>query len=384
MTRIRAKFYLLIVATGVLAGPTPAGDIERRPKNKVPKVKPPATIAHGQKPMRIKVLAIHFNPFIAPEIHSPDDPKAKPKTIREIGGWNDPIPLAAGYAQDVCDASGGFIQYEIVEWIIAREFQKKNDGFTYTPEQYYRCLTKKAEWHQPDGVDYAASIERFKIVPRIESGEIDEVWWFGAPYYGYLESTMAGKDAFYINGGPIEYEKVKCERPFVIMGFNYERGVAEMLHDLCHRTESTMSRIYGGWKADELTSTWAEFAANAHQSSGVAAAGTCHYPPNGVKDYDYANERAVLSTADDWLNFPNLTGQKKPVSRENWREPHRDRDGNPAYHRNYMKWWFTRLPKAPGVYEDGRRNNWWKYLFDFHRYDERGNPRSTHHSEPRP
>ena len=85
---------------------------------------------------------------------------------------------------------------------------------------------------------------------------------------------MAGKGAFYINGGPIGYDKIRSKRPFVIMGFNYERGVAEMLHDLCHRTESTMSRIYGGWKADELTSTWARFAANAHQSDGVAAAVT--------------------------------------------------------------------------------------------------------------
>lgn len=365
---------LISVILAMLAAPVLAGDLERLPKSKIPKIQPPAAIAHRQKPLKIKVIAIHFNPWIAPEFHSPGDEEAKPKTIRELGGWNDPLALAAGYMQDVCDASGGYIQYEIVEWIVAREFQKKNDGFTYTPEQYYKCLTKKEEWHQPDGVDYLASIERFGIVPRIESGQLDEVWWFGAPYYGYWESTMAGKGAFYINGGPIEYDKLPSKRPFVIMGFNYERGVAEMLHDLCHRTESTMSRIYGGWKSDELTSTWARFAANAHQSNGVAAAGTCHYPPNGVKDYDYANKREVLSTADDWLNFPRLTGKKTPLTCEAWLKPYLDRDGNPNYHRNYMRWWFTRLPKAPGVYEDGRRNNWWKYIFDYQVYDEHGRP----------
>ena len=46
---------------------------------------------------------------------------------------------------------------------------------------------------------------------------------------------MAGKGAFYINGGPIGYDKIPSQRPFVIMGFNYERGVAEMLHDLPRR-----------------------------------------------------------------------------------------------------------------------------------------------------
>ncbi len=46
---------------------------------------------------------------------------------------------------------------------------------------------------------------------------------------------MAGKGALYINGGPIGYDKIPSQRPFVIMGFNYERGVAEMLHDLPRR-----------------------------------------------------------------------------------------------------------------------------------------------------
>ncbi len=351
--------------------PSPAfAQLERLPQDAIPKIHLGPKVAHDQKPIRVKVLAIHFNPYIDGKLHSPDDPAAGPKSIMELGGWNDPLPLAAGYMQDVCDASGGFIQYEIVEWITAREFQKKRDGFVYSPEEYYACMKGKSEWHKTDGVDYAASIERFGVVPRVESGEIDEVWWFGAPYYGYWESAMAGDGAFYINGGPID--GVPCERPFVVMGFNYERGVAEMTHDLAHRTESTMTRVYGGWKSDELTTPWARFAANAHQSNGEAAAGSCHYPPNGVKDYDYANPREVMSSGDDWLNYPNRTGEKKPVTCESWREPFKNRDGQPDYHRNYMRWWFTRLPKAAGAGEDGRQNNWWKYVFDYWSYDERG------------
>jgi hypothetical protein len=349
-------------------------DMEFLDRAKLPKVKPPEKTAHAQKPLHVKVLVLEFNPVIAPAVHAPTDPDAKPQSIRALGKWNDPVKLAAGYMQDLCDASGGYVQYEIVEWLCVREFQKKVDGFIYTPRQYVDCLRGEAKWHQPDGVDYPAAIARYKIVPRIESGEIDEVWWFGAPYFGYWESSMAGKGAFYINGGVYGEDQVPCRRPFVIMGFNYERGVAEMLHDLCHRTEATMERVYGGWDVKKLTTNWARFAANAHQSDGVAAVGTCHYPPNGQKDYDYVNPRAVQSSADDWLTYPELTGKKGQVTCETW--------GGPDYHRNYMRWWFRHLPKAPGVNADGRQNNWWKYVFDFESYDERGRPKAKEAATP--
>jgi hypothetical protein len=58
---------------------------------------------------------------------------------------------------------------------------------------------------------------------------------------------------------------------------------------------------------------------------------------------------------------------KAPVNREAW--------GGPDYARNYFRWWFGHLPRAAGVNADGRLNSWWKYVFDFDRYDERGRVR---------
>jgi len=370
---MRRRNLLTLLTIGLVATAAfGADDIEKLDPAKLPSVKPPAT-TQGQSPLCIKVLVLDFNPWIPAKLHSPDDPNAKPKGLREVGGWNDPIPLAAGYMQDLCDASGGLVQYEIAEWLVVRRFQKKTDGFTYTPETYMKCLRNwkhgNDPWHKPDGLDYPHMIDEFNIIPRVESGEIDEVWMMGIPFFGYWESCMAGKDAYFVNGGV--YDKVPCHRRFVVMGFNVERGVAEMIHDVTHRTEATMSRIYGGWKCDQLTSNWAKFAANQKQS-GTAAVGTCHYPPNAESDYDYANKRIVESTADDWLNYPNLTGQKRSFNCDEWRGPYKNHDGNPDYHRNYQCWWFTHLPKAPGVNADGRLNNWWEYLYNFNTYDERG------------
>lgn len=304
----------------------------------------------------MKVLCLNFDPLI---------PQEGNRRLHEVGHWQDPRKLAEGYVQDVETASGGRVDYRIVEWKDIDTFHTKVDGFTYTPEEYLRCLRAGKGWHEPDTADYPKTFRDYGVLARIDQGEIDEVWFMGGPYFGYNESAMAGPGAFYINGAV--YDKVPSKRPFAIMGFNYERGVAEMLHDLCHRTESTMARVYGGWKVDELTTNWARFAANFAQSKGFAAVGTCHWPPNAEKDYDYANPRTVDSTAEDWLRYPHLTGKTTKVSRETW--------GGPDYHRSYMKWWFARLPKASGVNADGRLNNWWSYVFAFNGYDDRGRPK---------
>lgn len=358
-----------------LADLVSAPDIEAREQTALPKVVPPPQVAHNQEPLHVKVLVLEFNPLIPGKLHSPNDPGAPPKGLREVANWNDPILLAQGYMQDICDASGGYLQYDIVDWLVVRRFQKKQDGFVYTPAQYMQCLKGgtrgNADWHQPDGIDYPHMVDEFNLVPLVESGVIDEVWMMGLPYFGYWESCMVGKDAFYVNGGV--YDKVPCKRRFVVMGFNCERGVAEMIHDLTHRTEATMSRVYGGWKVDQLTSNWARFAANQKQS-GIAAVGTCHYPPNAEHDYDYANPRMVVCTADDWLHYPDLTGRQRTLNCEEWCTPHKNRDGNPDYHRNFQRWWFTHLPKAPGVNADGRLNNWWEYVYNFNAYDSHGQP----------
>lgn len=313
--------------------------------------------ARDEKPIDVKVLVLNFDPPV---------PQEQNRRLHAAGGWNDPRQLADGYVSDVREASHGLVRYRIVEWKDVDRFHTKIDGFTYTPEEYMACRKSGKGWHQPDTADYPKTFRDFGVLPRVDRGEIDEVWFFGGPYFGYNESAMAGPGAFYINGEV--YDKVPSKRPFAIMGFNYERGVAEMLHDLCHRTESTMARVYGGWKVEELTTNWARFAANAAQSHGVSAAGTCHWPPNAERDYDYANPRSVESSADDWLGYPTLTGKTRPVNRETW--------GGPDYHRNYMRWWFAHLPHASGVNPDGRLNNWWEYVFHFTDYDERGSPRA--------
>jgi len=294
----------------------------------------------------IRVLVLDFDPTIA-------DSGGRP--AHRAFGWSDPRGLAREYTADVETASGARMRYDVVEWRTVNEFPPKRDGFRYTAATYAACLRQPGTCHDPDGLDYERVLADQRVSALVDRGEIEEVWLFGGPYFGYFEAAMAGPGAFDINGDA--FTNVPAKRPFAIMGFNYERGVAEMLHDLCHRAEATLARVYGGWEADRLTTTWARFAANAHQSKGRAGVGSCHYPPNATSEYDYGNARPVESDAADWLRYPALRGKRSRVTKDTW--------GGPDYHRNYMRWWLGHLPRSDGVGPDGKLNNWWAYVTGF-------------------
>ncbi len=278
------------------------------------------------------------------------------KRLHEVFGWNDPSELAQAYIEDIKEASGGLVEYRIVRRYIVDGYPIKKDGFRYDDETYLGAWEDR-RFHEPDGVDYQAIIEQFNLVRQVQRGRVDEVWLFGAPYFGYWESTMVGDGAYWCNSEPVE--GVRCRRLFCIMGFNYERGVGEMLEDLGHRTESIMWHIYGSWEA-EPTHAWNRFTLHEKAAPGQAACGNVHYAPNSESDYDWGNERYVQSTCDDWYTYPELTGEARRVNCEEW--------GNGDI-RLHHKWWFDHIPRAPGK-SDGHWNNWWRYIIQFDKYRE--------------
>lgn len=304
-----------------------------------------------------RVLVLNYDPLV---------PSENGKHLHEVFGWNNPMQLADEYKRAMEYASGGALQYEIVEWRNLNEIYAQRDGYRYTADEYARNRRAGSGWHDGGGQDYPRLLHEQRVEPLIDAGIIDEVWIFSDHFFGLWEASMAGPGAFNINGGV--YQEVEVQRPFAFYGFSYERGVAEMMHNTSHRTEATLNRVYLGWNLKQPTSNWDKFSANDRQSDGVAGVGTCHWPANAEHDYDYGNPRSVQSWADDFLTYPRLTGRKKPVSCQTWADA-----GD--FHRGYMKWYFAHVPRAPGVNADGRQNNWWKYMYDFENYDTRGFPK---------
>jgi hypothetical protein len=302
-----------------------------------------------------RAILISFDPIM--EDHSN-------RRLHEVFGWSDALPLTDEYILDLLHSSHGLLDVVLTQAINVDVHPIKLDGFRYDDSSYYTAWTTRT-FHDPDNVDYRAVARDYDLARKVDYGIVDEVFMHGAPAFGYWESTMAGRGGYWCNSGPVA--RVPSSKIFIMMGFNYERGVAEMLHSNGHRSESILSETFGGWDITKSRTDWERFTHNTFQS-GDAACGSIHYPPNGEADYDYANPRTVMSTANDWLNnFPNLTGASSPVDRESW--------GGPDYHRTFMNWWYEHLPHVDGMNNhDGliRLNNWWPYLFDLNSYEESG------------
>ncbi|NIM94182.1 MAG: hypothetical protein GTO18_10790 [Anaerolineales bacterium] len=266
-------------------------------------------------------------------------------------GWNDPDILSEAFIQDVVECSYGLIQFQIVERIEVDAFPEKADGFSYTPESYIASWRREISFHEPDAVDYHKIIEDFNIIEKIDKDLIDEVWLFAFPYAGYYESIMAGPGAFWCNAPPLKSTE-HCSRRFVIMGFNYERGVGEMLEDLGHRAESILSRVFQDMTVDE--NLWTRFTRYDLTHPGRADVGTVHFAPNSERDYDWGNTRRVLSYCDDWYAFPDFSGTRREVSCDEW--------GGGDMRLHHL-WWFQHFPHYEGEL-NGISTNWWEYVID--------------------
>ena len=282
--------------------------------------------------------------------------------------WNDPYELADSFANAMSEVSYGNVNYTVAETIELNEFPVNKEGKAYTTDEYYKtfvdaCNATEGSYWNYDGwedsgfsFDYDRYFTRFDVYDKVNSGEIDEVWFFGGPMTGVtlFETMMAGKDAFWVNGDALVKED--C-RNFIAYGFNYERGLGEMLEDAGHRTESIMDNVYGSPDYEKNYSEyndWERFTAYDLVSKGNAGIGNVHFAPNSKSDYDWGNTEDVESYCDNWYNYPDISGTSKTVNCSEWG------DGDMEKHH---RWWFEHLPHADGINEEtGKYNNWWKYF----------------------
>jgi len=311
-----------------------------------------------------RIFVINFDPII--------DEQGTRLTAKM--GWNNVDDLITTFIADMEEVSYGLVKYQFdpANRVDVDAFPNKIGGFQYVAETYLGVMQDAKTHHEPDQVDYWKIVNEHQLIDKVMGGEIDEVWLFGGPYFGYWESHMVGRGAIWCNSSPLA-DSDHCARRFVIMGFNYERGVGEMLHDIGHRMESIMAYVYGS--SATLNKAYRAVHPNAHPlvgpeqfsepkndferfilydkiAPGHAEVGLVHMPPNADKDFDWHNTHEATSTCDDWLNYPNLQGTRRTVNCMEW-----GCDGG-GY--EYVKWWLKHVPHVAGS-RNGIANNWWRY-----------------------
>jgi len=309
-----------------------------------------AAPAQDLVPQYPRTLMIAYDPIIESEGAG---------RLHLVCGWNDPKLQSDAYSNDLQTSSYGLMNYRRMQTIMADEFPIHTDGFRYTDEGYMACYYTWSGWHTT-GNDYKATCRDFDLARKVDAGMIDEVLIQAFPYTGYWESTMCGRGGYWCNSSP--QVRIASSKIFIMMGFNFERGVGEMLEDYGHRAESILSRTYGYG-----TNTWTIFTRYDLIYPGEAACGNVHFAPNSTADYQWGNPTFVWSTCQDWLdNFPNLTGAKVWVNCQEWG------NGDMRAHHN---WWFAHMPHVAGSlteYNLTRLNNWWEYMQDFNSHTESG------------
>jgi hypothetical protein len=282
------------------------------------------------------------------------DPVMDPTTGTKLSTmmkWKRPSDLVSAFIQDILQASHGMARFQVVERLELDELPTQVDGFSYTPQNYLSVINNNQSPHTPPMADYAAILSRLDIAARITKREIDEVWLFAFPYAGFYESTMAGAGAFWCNAPPIT-KTANSARRFVVMGFSYERGGGEMLESFGHRAESILEKTFS--KTTEAANLFIKFTRYEKKNPGLAEVGNIHFAPNSSKDYEWNNQRLVLSACDDWYNFPNFKGVRRLVNAAEW--------GNGDI-RAHHTWWLNHIPHVAGR-TNGVHNNWWQYIMD--------------------
>lgn len=272
---------------------------------------------------------------------------------------NDPVEYSHILRNVIREASWGYVNYEIVDWIRIDGYPIKVDGFRYTDESFLE-VRRTEEW-QPATISYRAVFEENGLLERCRKEQITEIWLWGASGMHFDEFAFYVPNR-YARFGPTDNPWLY--RPYDIppelgattwvMGFNYEVGPDNMVHSYTHRVESmaALSMGDGIWQPFDRDDPWNRFTRLEMDRPGsVSEVGNCHVPPNGQSGYDYDNPRRVLSLADAWSFYPDLPGEPRLISSQEW--------GNSQF--GYQKWILEHVPKFPGMTEHGW-NNWWVWI----------------------
>jgi hypothetical protein len=304
--------------------------------------------ATGRKLARVIVL-----------IYDPVLQSAGGKSLIEHFKWNDPVQYSHILADVIRQASWGYINYEIVDWITVRGFPRRRDGTRYEEQEYLEAK-RTGQWHAVSS-SYRGFFEENNLLERCRREHISELWVWGAPgmhideFAGYIPNRYA---RFGPTDNPWLYRPYdippELGQTMWVMGFNYEVGPDNMIHSYVHRVESMAALAFGDglWEPGKLRDPWNVFSfLQMDHTNSPSMVGNCHVPPNGQAGYDYNNRRRVESWSDRWSNYPDLRGSTRQTGSAEW--------GNNQF--GYMKWILERLPKFPGHTAHGY-NNWWVHI----------------------
>ena len=200
--------------------------------------------------------------------------------------------------------------------------------------------------HRVPMTDYNAIMQRINIRDWVEQRGVKEVWLWG--YHGGVidlwESNMAGPFGDISNSDRDPHDLPVLDKTYTVYHYNYGRGASEAVEDHMHQIEAVLRHV-------DPHLFWDKFVGKV----GEGRCGWSHYPPNGVRDYDWRNSTPILSDIEDWQ--PDGTGEKKLITAERWQG-------------DSLTWFIYWMQNIPGLHNGLRYRgqpltNWWTLIGDW-------------------
>ena len=205
-------------------------------------------------------------------------------------------------------------------------------------------------WHKPGHrvpmTDYNAIMNRIDIADWVMTKGVKEVWLWG--YHGGVidlwESNMASRWGDISNSDRDPHDLPILDKSYTVYHYNYQRGPSEAVEDHMHQNEALFRHI-----DPELF--WDKFVGR----PGEGRCGWAHYPPNGVRDYDWRNPSYVWTDIEDWR--PEGGGEKMRINCDRWQG-------------DSLQWFIYWMQNVPGAnnglhFRGNPLTNWWHLVGDW-------------------
>jgi hypothetical protein len=317
-------------------------------------------------PVTKKVMLVVYDPVMS-----------NGQKLHQYMSWYDPYALVPQINSAINTSSSGYVNYQVAQTYERNEWPAMQDGFRYNQSTYLQCYNspnKDLDCHKTSEFDYLRMFNDLGICAQLQSGAIDEVYIYGAPWFAFDEFAWKIPNdvmPYYTptNGWLYDLRKKNipnCGRSVFVMGFSYERGLAEALESYGHRIESALSVTVGRgfWDGCRGNATlgpsdWDHFSCidKDKTSAGVnvAGCGSAHFPPNGRWDYDDANTTPVTHACPSWDSYPFTTKTLVSQACASWG----------CGRESFLRWWMAGIPVIDGLNTKGNLNNWWRYIVDY-------------------
>ncbi|MES1182314.1 MAG: hypothetical protein ABUL60_00795 [Myxococcales bacterium] len=275
-----------------------------------------------------------------------------PKLLSEMLGVDAPDVLATRLVKELESVTAGHVHHDVLPTITSMGFPPTLDGFRYTSSSYQDCLANAADCHA-EAADYDAMQVELALCDSVQADLPDQIWLLGADRFGFLGGKQLSCQV--IEDGQF------VTKTLDVVSLDYHDGFSSVLGSYQMFALGALQQVFGVPPANATTgapdNTYGLFVQSRGRANDAPASGCgdITFAPNTLQPNRFDDPGTLPSYCDTFLHYPRTEAPLAaavPVGCTAW-------GCSEAGFRGY---WFAHLPQAPWSDEQGRLNDFWRYL----------------------